>query len=288
MDKKITQIDAVIDIGSNSVRLLVTSDKVINEKTILTTTLAENLTSGGSLSDEAMTRTQTAIIELVNKAKAKNPRNIYIFATEAVRASGNGRQFCESTSKIIGIPIDIISGQIEAKIGFIGASNGENVVINDIGGASVELISGNKGEISYSESLPLGVVRLLNICGKNRTDIEKYVNMQIQKYKKIPCVKLVSIGGTATTLASMDLNLKVYDPVKVHGHTLTLSSLDRLTDFIFNYDVMTKFPTLSERRAMVIGHGAIMQSAIMRRLDMDTAIISELDNMEGYLMYKNT
>ena len=282
-------MDAVIDIGSNSVRLLIDEQKKVAKKDVLTTTLGDGLALTGKLNEEAMARTEKAVTEFVQKARSCRAGNIYIFGTEAMRAAENGEAFKQRLEKSTGLKVDVISGETEARLGLMGALSdmpGGEITIIDIGGASVEIVRGDEKRITYLKSLPLGMVRLIDLAGTVREDIERYVNKHICEFGFVCGVEAVAIGGTATSLASMDLNQKTYDPYEVHGHVLTLHALKKLTDRIFaSKDLLKDFPSLPEKRARIIGHGAIMLTALLEYLGLEQTTVSERDNMEGYLYY---
>ena len=275
-------MDAVIDIGSNSVRLALDRGLKVNPKLINTTCLADGLAKTGRLSDDAMQRTLAAIVEFTNKAREERADNIYIFATEAVRSAANGGKFRAAVEKAVSLPVRVISGDTEARLGLLGAispdTHGEITAI-DIGGASVEVVRGDE------KKLPLGVVRLRDIAGDRREDIEKYVSESITDFGFVSGYEGVAIGGTATSLAAMDLRQTRYDASAVHGHVLSVRAIDNLIEEIFSSaDRQKDFPVLSEKRARVIGHGAIMLRALVEYLGLENGVtVSEHDNVEGFL-----
>lgn len=282
-------MDAVIDIGSNSVRLMTDDGKAVNRKTLASTTLADGLALTGYLSDEAMDRTAAAIRTFVAEARRRGADNIYVFGTEAMRAAKNGKAFKARLEEENGLTVDVISGETEARLGLIGSAGdiaGEATVV-DIGGASVEIVRGNADRITYAKSAPLGMVRLIDLVGSEKNAIERFVERELPVFGIVSGTDdAIAIGGTATSLASMDLRQTVYNPDEIHGHILTLASLSRLRDEIFStLDLLSRFPTLTPNRARVIGHGAIMLLSIVEYLGLEQIAVSEHDNMEGYLAY---
>lgn len=282
-------MDAVIDIGSNSVRLMTDDGKAVNRKTLASTTLADGLALTGYLSDEAMDRTAAAIRTFVAEARRRGADNIYVFGTEAMRAAKNGKAFKARVEEENGLTVDVISGETEARLGLMGAAGdiaGEATVV-DIGGASVEIVRGNADRITYAKSAPLGMVRLIDLVGSEKNAIERFVERELSVFGIVSGTDdAIAIGGTATSLASMDLRQTVYNPDEIHGHILTLASLSRLRDEIFStLDLISRFPTLTPNRARVIGHGAIMLLSIVEYLGLEQITVSEHDNMEGYLTY---
>lgn len=283
-------MDAVIDIGSNSVRLMLTEGLPVEKKYVSPTRLAEGLAHTGKLCDEAMARTERAVCEFVRIAKERRADNIYIFGTEAMRAASNGEQFRRQLEVCSGCGVETVSGDVEARLGLLGvlgACSSELTVI-DIGGASVELIKGDLKRIYYSKSAPLGMLRLRELVSGERA-IEDYVRSALPVYGIVSGHEGVAIGGTATALASMELAQTVYDQNEVHGHVLTLPALYSLKKRIFaSNDVRRDFPTLSENRAALIGYGVITLICLAEYLGLDYVTVSEHDNMEGYLKYIHT
>ena len=276
-------MDAVIDIGSNSVRLAFMKGEV-NPKKINTTFLAEGLASSGFLSMPAIERTAKAIVDFYNEAKSVGAERIFIFGTEAVRSGKNAHLLVEKVRAQTGATIDIISGEQEAQTGFWGASNDEKCCIVDIGGASIEVVQGEK-EIENGLSLPLGVVRVLDICSNDERKISEYYENEVKKYPRFT-YPLVGIGGTATSLCAMVFDMKEYDAIKNHGRIMKIDDLYRLKTEIFsckNYEeVYEKYPVIGKKRARVIGVGCIALIKIMEHLNKTEITVSESDNIEGY------
>jgi exopolyphosphatase/guanosine-5'-triphosphate,3'-diphosphate pyrophosphatase len=280
---------AVIDIGSNSVRLMLYTGKPVTPKKVATTALAEGLAKTGELSKAAMERTKSAVADFVLLAKSENAQSIDIFATEAVRSAKNGIDFCQELYDATGIKVDIISGEMEARLCHLGAvaalSPVSEITVIDVGGASVEVVRGDSHRLTYARSLPLGVRRLLDNAGTDRKAIENYCLDKISGFGIVSGFEGVAVGGTATSLASMHLGQTQYDPYKVHGTVLSLRDMDALIDEIFSgVNLAVRFPTLPEKRRSVIGHGAIILRALTEYLGLDEITVSESDNLEGYLL----
>lgn len=283
---------ACIDIGSNSVRLLIKRNSEINEKQIETTVLSKGLSLTGLLSQDSMEATLNAVVSFYVTAKKSGATDIYIFATEAMRSAKNAPEFAAKIENTVKAKVEIIDGIKESKLGLLGVLGDYDTCGNiiDIGGASVEVISGSVNHPSYTKSLPLGTGRLLDLSGTNRTKIENFIRHEVTKFEKRVLKDIISIGGTATSLSAMNLKLTKYDPLLVHGSILTIDNLKSLIDLIFDNptDLGTLFPTLSEKRRPVIGHGAIMLKSLLEYFNAEYTTVSENDNMEGYLIDKTT
>jgi|AGTN01.3.fsa_nt_gi Exopolyphosphatase len=204
----------ILDIGSNSVRLMISEDGKTLYKKIDTTRLSEGLALTGKISEEAAGRTLAAIGNFQKEAQ-NSGAPLYAFATEAVRSAENGREFAAEIKKRFDIEVDVISGEREAEYGFSGAYTGGKAAIFDIGGASVEVMCGDESGIKYLKSLPLGVLRIRDLFGEDRERIDAYLGERFKAFGPLPYYESVTgIGGTPSTLAAIELSLEPYDPKK--------------------------------------------------------------------------
>lgn len=283
-------MDAVIDIGSNSVRLCLMRDKKVNPKKINTTFLAEDLAKTGFLNENALKRTAAAVIGFVAEAKKAGAEKIYIFGTEAMRSGKNAYKLTGEVMAKTGIAIDVIDGYTEALCGFLGAKDlKEKLCVVDIGGASIELTQG-ADKIENGVSLPLGVKRVKDLTS-TRAGIREYYKEKVRGFPRFT-YPLVGIGGTVTSLSAMLQNMKVYDAEKNHGSTVNLDDLTALEDDIFALSspqkISEKYPCIDVKRASVIGVGCIALAEIMRYLGKTSLVVSEHDNIEGYYALKKS
>ncbi|MBR2970433.1 MAG: hypothetical protein IKC48_01375 [Clostridia bacterium] len=265
----------IIDIGSNSVRLFCGG-----KKTVITTRLAENM-RGGLLAPESINRTVDAISSLNEQGGG----SCLAFATAAVRNASNKGEFLDLVFARTGIKVDVISGEKEAEIGFLGATEGiGRAAVIDLGGASCEIIFGESGKISYKQSFPFGCVSLTDRFGSDYEQITKFVSDTLCAVPYLRVNKYIAIGGTATSLAAMNLGLCEYDSIKVHGSTLTLPQISSLIDGVI---AQKDYPTLSPMRRKTIGQGATALIATIKALGQSEVEVSEKDNLEGYLLSLN-
>ncbi len=280
---------AIIDVGSNSVRYAVlTETTVVAKKQLNSTVLADGLFFSGKLSQEAIARTSDAVKKFCDCAKAEKVDNIFVFATEAVRAAQNGKDFTDAVLAKTGIAVDVIEGAVEAQIGFIGASpdKTKTVAVFDIGGASCEIVSGKNGNITYSKSVPVGCVRLHDGANGERARAVELISAAIPK--ELPQTEIaLGIGGTATALGSMASCPKKYEPEIVHGSIVKKEFLLKVADEFFDRKNMRSlYPALTQNRAKVIGYGALAALQILDALGKSEFTVSERDNIEGYYEWK--
>lgn len=274
---------AVIDIGSNSVRLLFKEKKYVE-----ITSLARGMIKDNLLSQDAMSRTLTAVIKFYDFAVDNGAKEVFVFATEALRSASNRDEFINYLADF-NISIDLLSPEMEAKIGFLGAHTQGIQAVLDIGGASSELIIGEGKEIFYCHSLPLGAVRLSDIFNGNIRELSYYIKTRVKEYKLPPDFKdLISIGGTSSTIVSVIEALDPYDETVVHGYKLSKEAIYDCVNKIFAMPLEARYNIkgLPRKKADVIAPGGLLLYHIMEYLGKDSCTVSELDNLEGYLSLK--
>lgn len=277
----------VIDVGSNSVRLMISDGKNTIYKKVITTRLAEGM-GEGVLQPVAIDRTASAVSFFVEQAKEECVDEIYAYATAAVRQSKNGNVFIDKVKDLCGIDVEIVSGETEAELGVKGALSGFDGGVIDVGGASTEVIVVKDGKIKYSKSLNVGAVKIKDACGQDFDKVKEYIDNKIVEYGSIPNAEFYGIGGTATTIAAIILQLEPYDPNKVDGFKVGIEQLERLTERLFSLSVeeRKKLKGLQPARAEVIAGGAALMLSVMKKIGIEHITVSEKDNLEGYLLTK--
>lgn len=277
----------VIDIGSNSVRLLMASGGKTLYKDLNTTRLGEGLALSGVLSAAAMYRTAFAVRDFKERALREGASDVFAFATAAVRAAQNGSAFVQLVKETAGLVVDVISGEEEAAIGLAGAIGGaSDGGIIDVGGGSTELTLRVGGSVARATSVDVGAVRLYDLCGRDREKLIRTAKEKISSFAGECTVPVFAIGGTATSLGALALGLMRYDPQKVDGYVLTAEKLDKLIDGIFarSPEEIAAQSCLPLRRAEIVGGGAVLIREAMRLLELEQLTVSERDNLEGYLL----
>ena len=280
---------AVIDIGSNSVRLMFVADGKVLYKALNTTRLGEGLAQQPLLKAEAIERSVTAVCDFYRKAIAEGAEAVYAFATAAVRSAENRRVFLDKVYETCGLCIEVISGETEAEIGILGALGNADGGVIDIGGASTEIVVKQSGELIYKKSVNIGVVRLKDRCGRNREALETVAGEAAREYGKIPLgEEIYAIGGTATTLAAQVLGLQEYSSEKVTGAVISTEDLQKMADKLLSMSVeeIAALPCMPKGRADVLTGGAVLFTVLMKTLGFKRLIVSDRDNLEGYAIKK--
>lgn len=279
---------AVIDIGSNSVRLMLSDGVTTLGKRLESTRLSEGLSLSGALSADAIERTARAVANFASEAKAEKCDVVYAFATEAVRSASNGAAFVARCARD-GVEVDVLPGGDEAKLGFWGAYSGGRQAVLDIGGASTELAIGSESGLEYGKSLHIGSVRIRDLCGEDIAAIKALAASTVKQYGAVPTFgKLISIGGTGSTLVSVDKAMKVYDTTRVHGAVLTRARVEEIAMKIHSVPMAEreKIAGLPTGRKDVVVGAALLMCEVMDFLGAAEITVSESDNQEGYLKLK--
>ena len=280
---------AVIDVGSNSVRLMFVADGKVLYKRLHTTRLGEGLANAPFLLPAAIERTAQAVADFHRQAKAENAEGVFAFATAAVRSAENRAEFLEKVHALCGLTVEVVSGAEEAELGILGALGTGNGGVIDIGGASTEIVVKRDGELVYKKSLNIGVVRLKDGYGKDTDGIRKAAEEAAEEYGTLPKTDLFcGIGGTATTLAAQYLGLENYQSDKITGTKISLCELQRLADKLsyMTVEEIAQLPCMPTGRADVIAGGAVLLATLMEKLDIPVLTVSDRDNLEGYAIQR--
>ncbi len=276
---------AVIDVGSNSVRLLVVADGKTLYKRLKTTRLGEGIATSPRLLPVAIERTAQAVKEFYEGAKKEGAEGVFSFATAAVRSAENGMEFVERVRALCPLRVEVVSGEKEAEIGLLGALGNKDGGVIDIGGASTEIVVKKAGSILYKKSVNVGVVRLKDICGRDVVAMQSVANNLVKEFEGVPIgLPFYGIGGTATTLAAQYLKLQKYDSKRVTGTCISAKETDKLAAELsaMTVEEIAALPAMLAGRADVITGGAIWLNALMNGLNIDKITVSDRDNLEGY------
>lgn len=280
---------AVIDIGSNSVRLMTLADGKVLYKTLETTRLGEGISACPVLKKEAILRTAEAVGAFYARAKAEGAEEVAAFATAAVRSAENREEFLAAVSSLCPLAVNVISGEEEAKLGVLGALGKKDGSIVDAGGASTEITVQQGGKIVYAKSVDVGVVRLKDSCGRNLESLRAACEQAVGQFGKVPFVPPVyAIGGTATTLGAVKLGMREYDGIRLTGTCVTAAEMRALSDKLCTMSEaeIRALDGMHPKRADVIGGGAVLLSVLTESFGLPALTVSDADNLEGYARTK--
>ena len=277
---------AIIDVGSNSIRLMVLVDGKPIFTEIETTRLGKYLAVNNSLGGEEFEKSIQAISMFCKRARLAHAFNIKIFATEAVRSATNGKQFAFSVFATTGEKLQILTGEEEAAIAYAGAttSNEPSLVI-DIGGGSTEIAIGDNGRVTYSKSYAIGAVRSFAKSGDNKIKVDADLDSVFSDITSIIGEKqCFCVGGTCTSVAMLLIGGEKYNSVLTHGYVINRSDLEELSDRLFDIGIegRDKLLAIKPQRREIIANGTRILLNIMVKLQIDSITASEDDNLIGY------
>jgi len=296
-----------IDIGTNSMRLLIAEykdGKIINRKKYVNTTrIGQGVDSQGYITDEAIERNINALIEFSKICKEEECKEIYCMGTSALRDSKNKELFIKLAKEKANINVDIISGEKESNLGFMGVLQGlenqEDILVIDIGGGSTEFIIGNKNGIRFAKSENVGALRMTEKFLKqdpiNETEFKNMSDFIYEEIKdtlkyieKDGVQKIVGIGGTITSLSAINQKMESYSMDKIHNSKVTLSEIELILQNLKKMTLNDKknLKGLQPKRADIITAGVEILYTIMKNIEINEIIVSEYDNLEG-LMCQN-
>ena len=288
---------AIIDIGTNSVRLLI-AEKLENgewnilSKKLNSTRLGEGMSQQKNLSAAAKERTLRAVADFVNDAKEVGIDDLYAYGTAIFRDSPDGASFAKEVEEKTQIPLHILSGTEEAFYSYVGAagSPGALTAVVDIGGGSTEICMGFGNDIGFRTSLPLGCVRCTGqfdmVGARGIGELKKHCFELFSRADEVAAVKRwVFVGGTATSVASMLQEMEEYDAKKIQGFEVNPEDVTDLLKKLFNisYEERCHLKGLRPERADIIVAGVTILDALMEDFAVEKAIVSDRDLQEGLL-----
>jgi len=293
---------AAIDCGTNSIRLLIADITDGKFKEVLRTMeivrLGQGVDQNKSFHPDAINRTLLAVEKFAQLIASKGVEKIRFCATSATRDAGNRELFTDGVERILGVKVEVIPGEQEAALSFIGAtkelsqSDGPFLVV-DIGGGSTEFVFGSK-TVESAKSVNIGCVRMserhLNLQPPTMASIaEAIIDIDIaitQAAKEVPITEaksLVAVAGTATTVAAAALKLDNYDRHLIHLSRISATSVYQVAAIFqsMNKDQLANLGYMHPGRVDVITAGALVLSRIMAATGASEFIASESDILDG-------
>jgi exopolyphosphatase/guanosine-5'-triphosphate,3'-diphosphate pyrophosphatase len=295
---------AVVDIGTNSTRLLVADvspagqvSELVRRSTV--TRLGEGVDASGSLSAKAIERVCSTLEEYRGEIDSHDCVANLAVLTSAVRDATNGPEFAERIRREFSLDARVLAGEEEAQLTFLGAmhdrvSSSEPTVVIDIGGGSTEFIVGHDSVAGFHVSLPAGVVRmserhissdppapaqLQELAG----DVRRVFLAGLPPEQRAPVTHGIAVAGTATSAASIAQELDPYDPARVQGYSLELATVELLLARLADMDEARRRSVvgLHPDRAPTIVAGMILLAEALRAFELDCVEVSEHDILFG-------
>jgi exopolyphosphatase/guanosine-5'-triphosphate,3'-diphosphate pyrophosphatase len=290
---------AAIDIGSNSVRLLVAEAlrggtyRILDEERE-PTRLGKSVSTEGRLDPETMDRTIQALDTFKKIAAGFQVTTLRTIATCAVREARNGPDFCRRVREQVGLEVEVISGEREAQLAFTSVQRafdltGRNVVVADIGGGSTEIVFGTGNLVEAIFSTPLGAVRLTEQFGLGESASAEQFQQGIVRLEQAiaDCLKkqttkplfaphfLVGCGGTFTTLAELLMASKRETDVPVAGYRASHAEVRHLLDRLRKMPLRARrgMAGMTPDRADIIVAGLSIVDALMKRFRVNALLV---------------
>ena len=296
---------AVVDIGSNSTRLLIAEieDHRVRRELVRhseVTRLGAGVDADGRLRDDAMQRVYTTLDGYTAEIDEHGAQAAVAVLTSAVRDSANGQEFADTVRDRYGLDPHVLSGDQEAQLTFLGATSERDAsdrtptLVLDIGGGSTEMIIGSGGEVGFHVSTQAGVVRQTERhlhadppdpaeMDALAADARGILEAAVPSDRRGEVQHGIAVAGTATSLAAIAQHLDPYDPERVHGYLLSSGECDRILGELaaMTLEERRQVAGLHPDRAPTIVAGVLIFREVLRLFGLSRIEISEHDILRG-------
>jgi exopolyphosphatase / guanosine-5'-triphosphate,3'-diphosphate pyrophosphatase len=292
---------AVVDLGTNSTRLLVADvDRGILrqvERRTAVTSLGRGVDLTDTICADAIEDVCAAVADFKARYEELGAQRVAAIATSAVRDATNGEAFIAELRERFGLDASILSGEEEAHLTYFGATATrppeEGTLVFDIGGGSTELVVGSGTKVDFHVSLQAGTIRhaerhlssdppdpheLEDLADDVRHAIERATEHGVA-----PASHGIAVAGTPVSLASVDQELEPYDSERVHGYRLSLKAVQRMLSRLSTLPLAERLRVkgLHPGRAPTIVAGTVILAQVMRAFDLVEVEVSENDILQG-------
>ena len=297
---------AAIDIGTNSVRLIVADAlregnyRILDEEKE-TTRLGRQLHSTGKLDPDAAQQTLEALKRMKQIAEGFQARELRVIATCAVREASDGAEFVNRAREELGLEIEVISAEVEARLAFYSVARsfsleGKNVAVADIGGGSTEIVLASGKMIESIRGTPLGAVRLTEMFGGAACGDEPNFSRMVEridatlkrraKGKTLTPHLLIGSGGTFTTLAEIVMADKRQSGLPLRGYEITHADVHHVLDRLRKMSAKARrsVPGLSADRADIIVAGVTIVDRLLQSFKLNRVQIHDRGVRDGLLL----
>jgi exopolyphosphatase/guanosine-5'-triphosphate,3'-diphosphate pyrophosphatase len=287
---------AVIDIGSNSVRLVVYESmtrclvSLFNEKTLCG--LGREVQTTGLLAPDAVAKALTSLRRFRALCRVMKVGRVYAIATAACRDATNGPDFIAKAEQICGVPIEILSGPREAKLSALGVISGVHKpdgIVGDLGGGSLELIDVQSNRVRRGVTLPLGSLALLDASHKSLKRAERIVKTDLSDVDQLKAGRgraFYAVGGTWRALARIHIIQSGYPLRVMHGYSIpaadALDFAQRLRRLVSS-NMLANIEVVADARRPLLAYAALVLEYIIRVAKPKTIVFSTFGVREGLL-----
>lgn len=285
----------IIDIGSNSVRLVVyerlsrSATPLFNEKELCG--LVRGVATRGRLEPEAIAEALTAVRRFVALTSQMKVSSLHVLATAAPREASNGPDFIAAVESITGVKVSILSGTEEARLSAQGVVSGfhePDGVAGDLGGGSLEVVDVKGSQIGTGETFPIGGLRLEEAAEKSLKKAEKLVVEALEKSKvlsKADKRPFYAIGGTWRSLARLHMRQKGYPLHVMHHYSIPASEAADFCRMVARRDIdsLDSIEVVSRNRRPLLPYGAVVLEQVIKVMRPSQIVLSALGVREGLL-----
>jgi exopolyphosphatase/guanosine-5'-triphosphate,3'-diphosphate pyrophosphatase len=286
---------AIVDIGSNSVRLVAyerlsrAPTQIFNEKSLCA--LGHGVLTTGKLPKQGVEKALTALRRFRVLAEMMGASDVYVVATAAAREASNGPDFLAAAEEAIGVPISLLSGEREAQLSALGVISGvykPNGIVGDLGGGSLELIDVKVAHLGKGASLPLGGLALMDASDRSPRAAVKIVRDALLRCKVLERLEgrtFYAVGGTWRALAKLHMHQRNYPLPVMHGYIIPA---DDAVDFAgiverVNADALNSIASINAARRPLLAYGAVVLEEIIQMARPSEIVISTAGVREGLI-----
>jgi exopolyphosphatase / guanosine-5'-triphosphate,3'-diphosphate pyrophosphatase len=289
---------AVVDIGSNSVRLVVydglrrSPTPVFNEKILCG--LGKGVAITGKLADGGIARALSALRRFRTLAKQIGVRQVFAVATAAAREASNGEDFIEKAEEAVGVGINILTGKEEARFAALGVIAGipeADGIVGDLGGGSLELIDVLDGKLRDGITLPIGPLRLIDMSGGSIARAKEIVDEYLDKthiLEKLTDRTFYAVGGTWRNLARLHMAQNKYPLHVLHHYAMTREQAAGVADLVsgLSSSSLKDVREVSRSRSDTLPYGALVLERLLAKSKAADVVASVYGVREGLLYSK--
>ncbi len=290
----------IIDIGSNSIRLVIydgikrTPKALYNEKVFCG--LGKGLELSGKLNPEGVKQARQSIARLLTVVKLMDVTELKILATAAIRDAKDGAAFVEEIETRHQVHVSVISGKREAQLAALGVMASfykPHGLVGDMGGGSIELIRLKDQTIHKQDTLPIGPLRMVDASGGDRAKMKKLIHKRLGELTWLSQHRspvFYAIGGSFRAIARIHMELSMYPLHVIHHYAVSNTELLQMVRYILSLRdaQIAKLPSLSSRRAASMVPTCLVLEYLLTRTKVGQVIFSTSGIREGYLHDKLT
>jgi exopolyphosphatase / guanosine-5'-triphosphate,3'-diphosphate pyrophosphatase len=291
---------AVVDIGSNSVRLVVydglrrSPSPIFNEKVLCG--LGKGVANTGRLNENAVERALASLRRFKTLISQMRVGETFALATAAAREAENGPDFIKQAKRALGVDVRILTGKEEARfaaLGVIASIPDADGIVGDLGGGSLELIDISKGKLNDGVTLPIGALRLIDMSGGDLRAAKKIVDDYLDQAKVLKLLEdrnFYAVGGTWRNLARLHMNQVDYPLHVLHNYTMSRQQAGKVTEDLTALApaALKNVKDVSRSRVDTMPFGALVLERLLKKGKPQAVVSSVFGVREGMLFSKLT